>query len=258
MIWLGALVGYLGASLYYKKLNRTELLPFLMYLMIASFMIGTHQVFEFLSLYTSSGVIYKVGLLISLSGIIFYLISVEKLYNRDLYVKYFWFVWVCVGIYLFLKPVTFSAFAFHLEHQSIFFWTLAWFIFFMYWIICIISEQKTVKKFIPKSLMWMYLLFSMTISFLVSVGYSLWNYYSHEVNICVTYPSIWCTFAVLQILVLPFFLYFLPIQMKVMPPKTKLPFKLFGTYLFIVMILAVTVISYLVLTGCFNIKFILQ
>ena len=116
VIWTCALIGYLIASIYYKKLNRIDLLPFLKFFMIAGFLIGTHQVFEFLSLYTNSPIIYKIGLLGSISGMVFYLISLEKFYNRDLYVKYVWFVIALVGVYLFLKPGEFNAFTFHLEH----------------------------------------------------------------------------------------------------------------------------------------------
>jgi hypothetical protein len=256
IIWLAAAVGYLGTSIYYKKLNRWDLLSFLKYFMIAGFMIGTHQVFEFLSLYTNNQIIYKIGLLCSISGMVLYLISLEKFYNRNLYAKYFWFVIGGLGFYLFMKPVEFNAFAFHLEHHSIFFWTFVWLIMFLYWNICIILEQKQVSKFIPNLLSWIYLLFSMTISFLVSIGYSLWNYYVSDVNICITYPSIWCTFAVLQILVMPIFLYFLPHKMRRLPPKTRLSKKFLFRYLFVSLVIAIFIITFLIYTGCFDMNFI--
>lgn len=258
MIWIGALIGYLSASIYYKKLGRRDLLPFLIYLMIAGSMIGTHQVFEFLSLYTGNAIIYKIGLIISLLGMIFYLVSLEKLYNRDLYVRYISIIVGVVALYLFFKPVEFTTLKFHLEHHSIFLWSLFWFILFIYWSVCILFEQKNVKQYISKSMAWMYMLFSMMVSFLIAIGYSLWNYYGSATNICVTYPSIWCTFGVLQVLVLPFFLYFLPKKMKRLPPKTQLPKESFMLYLSIILVIVILTIAFLVSTGCFNLAFILQ
>ncbi len=229
IIWAGALIGYLGASIYYKKINIKELITFLKYFMIAGFLIGAHQVFEFLSLYTGSEIIYKIGLLISLSGMIFYLVSLEKLYNRNLYVKSLSIFVGIVALYLFLKPVEFSTLNFHLEHHSIFLWSLIWFILFMYWSVCILFEQKTVKQYISKSLAWMYMLFSMMVSFLLSVGYSLWDHYNGATNICVTYPSVWCTFGVSQVLVLPFFLYLLPKKNEKFTTKNTTPKKVFNS-----------------------------
>ncbi len=256
VIWAGALIGYLGASIYYKKINRKDLVPFLRYLMIAGFMIGTHQVFEFLSLYTGNDLIYKIGLLISLSAMIVYLISLEKLYNRNLYAKFFSVFVAFIAIYLFTKPVEFTVVDFHLEHHSIFLWSLIWFVLFMYWNICILFEQKNVKTYISKSLVVMYLLTSMTISFLVSVGYSLWNHYVNDIDICTTYPSVWCTFGVIQVLFLPFFLYILPKRMQKLPPKTNLPKKSLFIYLFIALVITILVIEYLIAIGCFNLEFI--
>lgn len=258
VIWVGALIGYLSASIYYKKINREELIPFLKYLMIAGSMIGTHQVFEFLSLVTESAIVYKIGLLISLTGMIFYLVSLEKFYNRDLHVKKLSIAVIIVAIYLFLKPVEFTIFDFHLEHHSIFLWSLVWFVLFVYWNICILFEQKNVGQYISKSLAWMYMLFSMTISFLVAAGYSIASHYNYGVDICITYPSVWCTFGVLQCLVLPFFLYLLPKKMKKLPPKTQLSKKSLGTYFFIAGVITVFMIAFLVSTGCFNVGFILK
>ncbi len=258
VVWAGALIGYLSASIYYKKINREELIPFLKYLMIAGSMIGTHQIFEFLSLVTGSVIVYKIGLLISLTGMVFYLFSLEKFYNRKLYVRELSIVVAIVAIYLFLKPVEFTVLDFHLEHHSIFLWSLAWFVLFMYWNICILFEQKNVGQYISKSLSWMYLLFSMTISFLIAAAYSIGSHYTNGVNICVTYPSVWCTFGVLQCLVLPFFLYLLPKKMKKIPPKTQLSKRSAGIYLFITIIITILMIVFLISTGCFNVGFILK
>lgn len=258
VIWLASLFGYLGFSLYYKKINRRDLLPFLMFLMIASSCIGTHQVFEFLALRTGSEVIYKIGLMISLSGMVLYLMSLEKFYNRNLYVKPLAALVVIVAIYLSLKPVEFTVLNFHLEHHSIFLWSLMWFVLFIYWNACIVFERKYVSKFIPRSLSVMFLLFSMTISFLASAVYSILDHYKNDADICITYPSVWCTFGVMQVIFLPFFLYFLPHKMKKAPPYVKIQIKNFFIYIFISIAITIILTAYLVSTGCFNVGFMLR
>ncbi len=255
---VGALVGYLGFSFYYRMLGRNDLIPFLKYALIAGSCIGSHQVFEFLSLYTGSQIVYKTGLLISLSGMIFFLISLEKLYNRNVYAKFLSSLVGFIAIYLFLKPVEFTTLDFHLEHHSIVFWTVTWFALLMYWNICILFEQKNVKQYIPKSIIWMYILTSMMASFIVAAGYSLGSYYISNTNICTTYPSVWCTFGVIQVILLPFLFYFLPKKVSKLPPKTQLPKKIAGIYFFIAIIITTLVLVYLSTTGCFNMVLILS
>ncbi len=252
-----ASTGYYLAKTYYAKKNRTDLHPFLRIYMLAGLLIGTHQVFEFLSLHYQNQIIYKIGLLISLSGMIFYGVSLEVLYNKNFYFKQLGFIGLLIStIYLFNKKTNFDTLDFHLTHHSIFIWTLIWLFLLIYWNICIVFGRRNIKKYIKKSVILMYPLFTMMISFLVSIAYSIYSYFKQQENICTNFPSVWCTLAFLQIVFIPIFLIQLPKQYAKQPPVNYLSIKNFMQYLLITIVLTLLVLWLLNKNGCFNLKFI--
>ncbi len=252
-----ASAGYYVAKLYYIKKHRINLQSFLKIYMFAGLLIGTHQVFEFLSLHYQSQIIYKVGLLISLSGMIFYGISLETLYNKNFYFKQLGFAGLFISaVYLFNKDTIFDTLNFHLTHYSIFIWTLIWLFLLIYWNICIVFGKQNLKKYISKSVMMMYPLFTMMISFFISLSYSVYSYFKQQENICTNFPSIWCTLAFLQIIFIPVFLIQLPKQYAKQPPASFLSIKKFGQYLLATLLLTILILWLLNKNGCFNLQFI--
>ncbi len=253
-----ASIGYYLAKTYYAKKNRTDLKRFLKNYMFAGLLIGTHQVFEFLSLHYQNQIIYKIGLLISLSGMIIYGISLEILYNKNFYFKQLGFIGLLISaIYLFNKNTNFDTLNFHLTHHSIFIWTLIWLFLLIYWNICIIYGRQNIRKYIKKPIIIMYPLFTMMISFFISLSYSVYSYFKQQENICTNFPSIWCTLAFLQIIFIPVFLIQLPKQYAKRPPASFLSIKKFGQYLLATLLLTILILWLLNKNGCFNLQFIL-
>lgn len=253
-----AIFGYFIFSFYFKKKKKDFLIPFLKYLALGSSCIGGHQVFEYFSLITGSQLIYKIGLIISISGMILFLVSLEKLYNKDLYSKNLKWLVVLLAVYLFSRPVEFTTFKFHLEHHSVLAWSFLWFVFFIYWIVCILLEQKKVANYVSMKLAIIYMLSAMTLSFIIAVVYSVISYFSVGVNICTTYPSVWCTFGVIQMIVNPFFLMILAREVDALPPKSKLDIGDAFKYMLIVTIVTMITMWMLAKTSCLSWEFIIN
>lgn len=253
-----AIVGYFLFSWYYKKINKAFLIPILKFVAIGSACIGGHQVFEYLSLISGSNIIYKIGLIISISGMLFFLISLEKLYNRDFYSRYLKYLIALLALYLFSRPVEFSTLKFHLEHHSVIAWSFLWFVFFVYWLALIVFELRKVVEHISKRVAILYMLCSMTLSFLIAAAYSVWAYSSEGVNICTSYPSVWCTFGVIQMIFSPLFFVILAKDTKSLPRKSKLAIKDFFLYLIIVSMITVATMYLLAMTSCLSWEFIIS
>jgi hypothetical protein len=195
---------------FYKKKYQTTkkawLIPFLNNIILAFICIGGHQLFEFLSLVTNDQIIYKIGLIISISSMYFLLRSLEVLSNKNIYSKYSLILILFVAIHAFLVPMEFNEVSFHLEHSSAFIWAAMWMLLFIYWIVCALYILSTIKDDKSKKIIVYYLLSVSGTSFIISLIYTIWGYFQYSVNVCTQSPSIWCTFFVIQALVLPFFL----------------------------------------------------
>jgi hypothetical protein len=255
IIWLVASGGYYLARFYYTQKQRSDLMPFLNIYMSAGFLIGTHQVFEFLSLYLQNHLIYKFGLLLSMSGMILYGISLEKLYNKDFYFKEIGLISLAISsLYLFTKSVKFTTVDFHLVHHSIFLWTLIWLVLLIYWNICILFGRNKINILLKL----LYPSLTMMISFFISILYSLTAYLNYDKNICTTFPSIWCTLAFLQILFMPFFLLILPKIHTQNPSSAKIKISKLIFCGLISIFISIFILILLSKTGCFNKAFILS
>ncbi|MFH1565021.1 MAG: hypothetical protein ABIC82_04180 [bacterium] len=136
---------YIHYSIKYKAMEKKWLLPFLKYLIIAYAFIGGHQLFEFLSLASGNQIVYKIGLMLSITGMFFYLRSLEVLYNRNFYSKYFLIIMAAVAVHMFSVNMEFEATKFHLSHNSVFIWAAVWMAMFIYFHICAFKERKYLK-----------------------------------------------------------------------------------------------------------------
>ena len=256
VILLFCLYYYIYYSIVYKAAQKKWLLPFLKYLIIAYALIGGHQFFEFLSLTTENQIIYKIGLMLSITGMYFYLRSLEALYNRDFYSRYFIIILAGVAIHMFSVNMEFRATKFYLSHGSVFIWAAIWMIMFAYWHICAFLERKSLKEDISKKIALIYARAVLDISFILGTIYTIWGYSQYNVNVCTDSPSIWCTFAVIQILSMPLLLALLPKILNTQPTKTRLPVKKALFYLIVSIIVIAALFFTLPFFDCLTIKFV--
>ncbi len=194
----------------YKKSKNKWMLPFLYALLMAPVMIGLHQLFEFLTLVTANQIIYKIGLIFSISAMYFLIRSFEILSNRNIHSNIALAIITAVAIYIFISPLEFSTTSFYLQHNSTYFWAAAWLVLFMYWHLSIYWAYSTVKEEKEKKIFLLYTVASVDISFILSTLYVLFGYFFFSLNVCTDAPSIWCTFFVVQAFFIPLILRKLP------------------------------------------------
>lgn len=256
IVLLSCLFYYLYFRIQFKTAKQLWLLPFLRYTIIAFVLLGLHQFFEFLSLVTQNQIIYKIGLLFSVSIMYFALRSFEVLVNKKIHSWIALLLIAAMTIHLFLVPVSFGAASFYVQHYSTFFWGVVWLILFGYWHICVWQQRKELRDDSSKQILIIYLLAGTDIAFLLSVIYSVFGSFYFGVNYCYDSPSIWCTFMVVQALFVPLFLSTLPTLFK--RPKKATTLSVKKTIFYLVIALAVVVLIALTLPafGCFTWKFV--
>lgn len=240
----------------FQALNKKWLIPFLNQIIIAFLLIGGHQIFEFLSLETGNQIVYKTGLMLSISSMYFFLKSLEIILNRNLKSKIALWVIGAVAVHAFLVPMTFAETKFHLQHQSAFIWASAWMFLFIYFHICAIRGRQLLTDDQSKKSVIFYLLATLDISFLLSVIYVLWGYSRFSLNVCTDSPSVWCTFFVVQALALPAFLSALPKILERPSKKTSQSFKQTLCYVLIALIILSALIALLPFFSCLSLKFV--
>lgn len=201
-------------SFYSRKYSEKWLKLFLNNILLAFVCVGIHQFFEFLSLVTENQIIYKTGLIISIFSVYFALRSLEVLVNHNYYSKYFLVLIGGVFIHMLFFPLSFEEQSFYLRHHSAFIWAGCYLLGFLYWNICAFKARSELKDNDSRKTIILYLLFTFDISFILSAIYVLIGHFRFSVNVCTDSPSIWCTFFVVQSLLIPVFLSFLPTAFK--------------------------------------------
>jgi len=231
----------------YQSLKKEWLIPFLRYILVACLFIGGHQFFAFLALEMQSQFVHKISLMSSMMGMFFYLRSLEVLYNRNFYGKYFLIGIIGIAAHMFLVNMPFRATSFYLIQNNTLLWVFFWLIMFGYFHLCAFFDRKYLKKNISKKMVFIALLLIIDLAFLLSIFYSVWGYLNWGVNVCTETPSIWCTFSVLQIFLMPIFLSLLPIILDDKPKETKLSSReslIFIVVSFLIFILIMTLVSF--------------
>ncbi|HIH12015.1 TPA: hypothetical protein HA241_07540 [Candidatus Woesearchaeota archaeon] len=256
IILLSCLFYYFYYRIHFTKFKQPWLLPFLRYTIIAFVLIGFHQLFEFLSLVTQNVIIYKIGLLFSISVMYFALRSFEILVNKKVHSWIALILVAVMGTHLFLVPVSFGAASFYVQHYSTFFWGATWIILFAYWHICVWQQRKELRDDSSRQMLIIYLLAGTDIAFLLSIIYSVFGSFYFGVNYCYDSPSIWCTFMVIQALFVPLFLSALPALFKRPKKATVLSMKKTILYLIISFIIVVLIALTLPAFSCFTWKFV--
>jgi len=247
---------YIFYSLKYHATQKKWLSPFLKYITVTFLCIGGHQIFEFLALLTNNQIIYKVGLVVSISSMYFALRSLEILLNRNLRSKVSLFVIGLVALYIFTINMSFEPYSFYLRHNSGFIWASAWMLLFIYFHICALKGYKLLKNENAKKTIIAYLLATFDISFILSAIYVLWGYSQFSVNVCTDSPSIWCTFYVVQVFALPIFLSSIPRILDRPENKTTQTLKQTILYITISIVILGVLISTLPFFKCLSLKFV--
>lgn len=212
LIFLNSLI------LFLKNRIKTRLKTSIKYLTVGYLFIGLHQLFEYLSILTGNQVIYKTGLLFSISSMFFNMKSLEVLTQK----KHGSHIIVCfiiaLAIYLyFFKTMQFNNEHFYVRGEDHFLWGTLWMFFFIFWNFSYLSyflkiKNKTLRTYLLKAP-----LYSLNLSFFLATLYSysaglITNFLAlpsekltslcggifSNFEIVFDAPSIWCAFSTLQ------------------------------------------------------------
>lgn len=206
IIILFCLLYYIFFHRKFRSKNHKKLKPFLQEILIAFSLIWWHQIFEFLSLWTHNQTIYKTWLILSISSMYFFIRSLEKILNQNLRSYLALILIILVWIHSYTVDMNFWESNFFLKHNSVFIWASAWMFLYIYFNICILKWIKHLEKNKSKKILIIYLFSTLWISFILSLIYTIWGYIKYSTNVCTESASIWCTFFVIQVFILPFFL----------------------------------------------------
>lgn len=175
--------------------------------------IGLHQFFEFLSIYTGNEIIYKTGLVLSITAMYFNIKASEKLLKKNLGLIYVMILLLGIAIHIYTRTMTFENAHFYVRGFSHFYWGALWILFFLYWnfIHYFATKTEATGKKLIKNLPYA----ALNISFFMAASYSyLFALLKKKSTIglnpehCLTpflnfeivfdAPSIWCCFATIQ------------------------------------------------------------
>lgn len=257
-----SLIILISVLIYYIYYSRKSILKeswkksFLNETMLIFLCIGLHQFFEFLSLLTNNKLIYKIGLIISICGVYFFLRSLEILSNKNYYSRIAIIPIVLVSLHILFSNMIFSEASFYLKHNSAFFWAATWIFLFIYWHFCAFKTYSETKDDPSRKTLIIYLLAIADISFILSAIYVLIGYFVFSVNVCTDSPSIWCTFYVIQSFFIPILMIRLSNYFKRPTKFRKISIKQLITYLIISLFILIILILILPFFNCLTWKFI--
>lgn len=187
-----------------KSAKLRELIPYFSNLLLVFLFTGFHQFSEFLSVLTDNGIIYKIGLFLSMWIMYFNMRALESLSNHSFNGKYFIPIIILVGIYIFSVPMSFENMNFWVRGHSHFIWAMAWIGFFFYWNVCIFYMLIKWGQRKNKVFGWRHLIL-IDFSFIITMLYVIISIVSgpYGLKVFQDFPSIWCTLLVLQMPLLP-------------------------------------------------------
>lgn len=184
--------------------NLKHLKPFFQNVIFGFLCIGGHQLSEFISIATGNEIIYKIGLVISISAMYFFMKSLQELTHYSFYGVFFIPIIILVATHIFLSPVIFQDYKFWVRGNLNLVWSTLWITLFFYWNLCVFYLILKSRKLKKKALEF-YPLETLDISFLLTILYAGILIYidNSNINVIMDTPSIWCTFFVVQVLFLP-------------------------------------------------------
>jgi len=240
----------------FKSSEKKWIIPFLYSSMGVFLCIGLHQFFEFLSLLTNNTIVYKIGLIISICSVYFFIRSLEILSNTKLYSWISIIPIIIVSLQIIFSPLTFSSASFYLQHNSAGLWAIVWLLFFIYWNICAFKIYSEIKDDKSRRTILIYLLTIADISFILSMIYVFIGYFLFSVNVCTDSPSIWCTFYVIQSFLIPILFFRLGNSFKRTNKQKKIKIKQIILYLLLSLLILLLLILILPLFNCLSWKLV--
>lgn len=187
--------------------------------------IGMHQLFEFLSISSGNIIVYKIGLIWSISCIYFLMRSLEELVNLKLGSRVFLWIIALLSIEIFLQPMSFEGVHFYVRGHATVIWSAVWMALFIYWNAAALYCRTLMRSPANKKLLLMYLICVLDFSFFLSMmyAYSAALVQQHSLNVLSLFctvgmqnvmtgfqvvqdsPSVWCIFASIQVVTMSFF-----------------------------------------------------
>jgi len=184
--------------------NLLHLKPFFTNVIFGALCIGGHQLSEFFSILTGNEIIYKIGLVISISAMYFFMRSLEELTHHSFYSVFFIPIILLVAIHIFVSPVMFQEYKFWVRGQANVIWSTLWITLFFYWNLCVLYLIIKSRK-IKKKVLELYPFEILDISFVLTLLFAgiLIVMDNSQINLLKDAPSIWCTFFVVQAAFIP-------------------------------------------------------
>ncbi|EQC46227.1 hypothetical protein [Bacteriovorax sp. Seq25_V] len=177
--------------------------------------IGIHQFLEYFAILNGSSIIYKVGLLSSISAMFFNLRASEFFFDKKLGSKQLLAILFLLAIHIFTREMSFENAHFYVRGKDHFYWGALWMIFFLYWnLIHFIYYLQNYGRLGAKEIR-NFPFAALNISFILSAVYCYILGLSKKLDFlpaCGSFeivfdaPSIWCVFATIQGIFLYFYL----------------------------------------------------
>lgn len=206
-----------------KKLDL-RVRGFIKYTIIGFAMIGGHQLFEFLAIWSGNQTVYKIGLLISISFTYFLILALEKLTLKDYGSGWFMAAISALAVYLFTREARFENAHFYVRGYSHFVWSMTWMMLFNYWNLCVITAGHEMRLGKSRTLLLFYPWVFANLTYALMLVYALvakavvLTGVSPNITTCSAFivalkdyqgiydvGSIWCTLAALSTLIIPFY-----------------------------------------------------
>jgi len=183
----------------------------ILWLTLGYLSIGVHQILEFFAIHLESHIIYKFGLISSISAMYFNMRATESLLFKNYGSRIYLLLIVLCSVHIFSRDMSFQNHHFYIRGESHFYWGAVWMLLFLYWnflhLFTFFKTKKKIALLLPFC--------SLNLSFILSALYCYSIGLYQEVNghnnlasvcggllsnfeIVFDAPSIWCVFATLQ------------------------------------------------------------
>ena len=189
--------------------RATSLRDFFINAILAYACIGGHQIVEFFAILTGDQLIYKLGLISSITSVFFGARALEKLTKTKIGSTFILAIIGMVSLDILFTKFDFSNYHFWVRGENHTIWSTAWFSLWTYAMFSGLYLSNLYSTAINKKLLRFAFLGVMNVSFLLSLGYAIFGTMTVNVLTCSQnifqgfvfgkdFPSIWCTFSVMQ------------------------------------------------------------
>lgn len=184
--------------------------------------IAGHQFLEYVAIATGDARVYRLGLVVSMTSLVFLFRSLERLTGERYGGRWVAPVVGLVAAELSLRPVSFENHHFWVRGHSHALWGAVWMTAFLYWLLCVVHAAAVSARAGNRRLLPWYAFGVLGATYVASMAYTFLAATAREVHAvgwlwrCVgagaltddhdivkDTPSIWCVFATVQVFCLP-------------------------------------------------------